>query len=47
MSKNLDISLIFNVVDLYEFHKGQKSDEAGTPDEWKKQIPVKPIEELE
>ena len=33
--ENLDIYPIFNVVDLYEFHEGEKNDKAGTPDEWK------------
>ena len=32
LPKNMDISLICNVVDLYEFHDGEKSDEAGTLD---------------
>ena len=32
---------------LYEFHEGEKSDEVGTPYELKKQLLVKPIEEVE
>ena len=45
--ENLDISLIFNVVDLYEFHEGENNDEEGTPYEWKQQPLVKIIEEVE
>ena len=47
MPKKLDISPIFNVVDLYEFHEGEKSDEVGTPNEWKQQLLVKLVEEVE
>jgi hypothetical protein len=36
-----------NVAYLYDFHKGEKSDEISTLDEWKKQLPVKPVEEME
>lgn len=43
----MDISPIFNVVDLYDFHEGEKSNEVGTLDECKNQLLVKPIEEVE
>jgi hypothetical protein len=39
-----DISPIFNVDDLYEFHEGEEHDEENTLVEWKKQLPVKPTE---
>jgi hypothetical protein len=35
LPEELDISLIFNVAYLYEFHKGEESDEIGMLDEWK------------
>lgn len=47
LRKNMDIFTIFNVVDLYEFHQGEKSDEVGTLDEWKQKLVVKPVEEVE
>ena len=47
LPKGLYICLIFIVADLYEFCEGEKSDEAGTPNEWKKQLPVKAVEEVE
>ena len=47
LSENLDISPISNVVDLYEFHEGDKIHEEGTLDEWKQQLPIKPVEEME
>jgi hypothetical protein len=31
-----DISPIFNVAYLYEFHEGEENDEESTLDEWKK-----------
>ena len=47
LSENLNISTIFNVVNLYEFHEGEKSEEVGTLDEWKQQLLVKHFEEVE
>jgi hypothetical protein len=38
LSEDFDISPIFNVVDLYEFHEGEENDEEGTLVEWKKQL---------
>jgi hypothetical protein len=35
LPEELDISIIFNVTYLYEFHKGEESDEISTADEWK------------
>jgi len=34
-AKTFDISPIFNVVDMYEFHEGAKEDHVGTMVEWK------------
>jgi hypothetical protein len=34
--EKFDISLIFNVVELYEFHEGEGDDEEGNLVEWKK-----------
>ena len=47
MPENMDISLIFNVVYLYEFHEYETSDELGTLDGWKKQLLVKSIDQME
>lgn len=47
LPKNLNIFLMFNVAYLYEFREGEKSDEAGTRDEWKQQLPIKLVEEME
>jgi hypothetical protein len=33
LPKDFDISPIFNVIDLYEFHEGEGNDEEGTLDE--------------
>ena len=30
-----------------EFHEGEKCDEVGTRNEWKQQLPIKPIKEME
>jgi hypothetical protein len=40
------ISLIFNVVDLYEFHEGGENGEEGTLIKWKKQLSIKPVEKM-
>ena len=45
--QKIDISLIFNVADLYEFYEGEKNHEEGTLDEWKQQLLVKLVEEVE
>jgi hypothetical protein len=42
-----DISPIFNVDDLYEFHEGEENEEEGIVDEWNKQLPIKLVGELE
>jgi hypothetical protein len=42
-----NISPTFNVVDLYEFHEGEKGDDEGTLDGWEQQLPVKQVEEVE
>ena len=39
--------MIFNVVDLYEFHQWEKSDDTGILDEWKQRMPINPIEDVE
>jgi hypothetical protein len=45
--ENFDISPIFNVVDFYEFHEGEEDGELDTINTWKKQLPIKLVEELE
>lgn len=45
LSRDLDISLIFNVVDIYEFCEGESNEEIGIPTECKKQLLVKPSKE--
>ena len=35
------------MANLYEFHEGESSEEIGKPVEWKEQLPVKPVEEVE
>jgi hypothetical protein len=45
--KDFDISPMFNVDDLYDFHEGDENDEEDTLVEWKKQMSVKTTEELE
>jgi hypothetical protein len=45
--KDFDISLIFNVSELYEFHEGDENDDEDTMAEWNKQLPIKPTEYLE
>jgi len=47
LSEDLDISPMFNVDDLYEFHEKEENDEESTLAEWKKQLLVKPTKELE
>jgi hypothetical protein len=42
-----DISPIFNVSELYEFHEEEEDGEVGTMQEWEGQFPVKPDEEIE
>ena len=42
-----DISPIFNVDDLYEFHEGEENEEEGIVDEWNKKLPIKLVGELE
>jgi hypothetical protein len=39
--EDFDISPIFSVAELYEFHEGDENDEEDTHAEWKKQIIVK------
>jgi hypothetical protein len=45
--EDFEISPIFNVVDLYEFHEGEENDKKSTLANWKKQLHVKSAEELE
>ena len=44
---NFDISSIFNVANLYEFHDGMENDEEGILHEWKKQLPIKLVNQIE
>ena len=47
LSENFDISLIFNIADLYEFHEGEETTKERTMNEWKVQLPVKENDEIE
>jgi hypothetical protein len=47
LSEDLDIYPIFNVANLYVFHEEVENGEECTLVEWKKQLLVKPVEELE
>ena len=44
---NFDISLIFNIVDLYDSHEGTNDDDVRTTVECKEQLLFKSIEKVE
>ena len=47
LPERFDISLTFNIVDLYEFIEGEKGDDEVTLDEWEQHLPIKMDEEME
>ena len=47
LSKRFDISPTFTVVDLYEFHEGDRSPDEVTFSEWEQPLPIKSVEQIE
>jgi hypothetical protein len=47
LPKKFDISLIFNVYDLYEFHEGGKRADKDTLNEWEQHLSIKSKEQIE
>jgi hypothetical protein len=47
LPEKFDISPTFNVVDLYEFHEGDKRVDEGTLNEWEQHLPIKSEEHIE